>query len=293
MYTGDEYEDVHGFRMEIQYSQNGETKYQLITAKDIQKDKWTRITGTYILPEDAADVAFYLQTRNIDEGEEVTNNDLMSFYTDSVIISETSVIHKETAVKVLVILLAATAAVLILRSLFLLIASRQKKKKEVLKSIAKDAMTQCYNRNAYEKRIEELTKEPEKCKDLWFALCDVNFLKYINDNLGHEKGDEAITRCGRLLMDVVGNNGDVYRTGGDEFVCITTKSMQEQIREALAKEAEEDKGYPFAVASGFAAYNPEKDGDTPDINAITERSDKEMYANKQEIKAKNTEYSRK
>jgi diguanylate cyclase (GGDEF)-like protein len=293
MYTGDEYEDVHGFRMEIQYSQNGETKYQLITAKDIQKDKWTRITGTYILPEDAADVAFYLQTRNIDEGEEVTNNDLMSFYTDSVIISETSVIHKETAVKVLVILLAATAAVLILRSLFLLIASRQKKKKEVLKSIAKDAMTQCYNRNAYEKRIEELTKEPEKCKDLWFALCDVNFLKYINDNLGHEKGDEAITRCGRLLMDVVGNNGDVYRTGGDEFVCITTKSMQEQIREALAKEAEEDKGYPFAVASGFAAYDPEKDGDTPDINAITERSDKEMYANKQEIKAKNTEYSRK
>ena len=53
------------------------------------------------------------------------------------------------------------------------------------------------------------------------------------------------------------------------------------------------KGYPFAVASGFAAYNPEKDGDTPDVNVITERSDKEMYANKQEIKAKNTEYSRK
>ena len=293
MYTGDEYEDSHKFRMELQYNQNGETKYQLITAKDIQKDKWTRITGTYILPENAADVAFYLQTDNVEEGNEVTVNDLLSFYTDSVIICESSVTHKETAVKVLIILCAATAAVLLLRALFLLIAKRQRKKKEVLKSIAKDAMTQCYNRNAYEKRIEELTADPEKCKGLWFALCDVNFLKYINDNLGHEKGDEAITRCGRLLMAVVGENGDVYITGGDEFVCITTKSMQEQIREALAKEAEEDKGYPFAVASGFAAYNPEKDGDTPDINAITERSDKEMYANKQEIKAKNTEYSRK
>ena len=69
--------------------------------------------------------------------------------------------------------------------------------------------------------------------------------------------------------------------------------MQEQIREALAKESEEDKGYPFAVASGFAAYDPETDGESPDISAITERSDKEMYENKQEIKAKNTEYSRK
>ena len=293
MYTGDEYEDVHGFRMELQYSQNGETKYQLITAKDIPKDKWTRITGTYILPEDAADAAFYLQTSNVDEPEKITESDLLSFYTDSVIISETSVIHRETAVKALIILCAAAAAALLIRALFLLIAKRMRKKKEVLKSIAKDAMTQCYNRNAYEKRIDELTKEPEKCKDLWFALCDVNFLKYINDNLGHEKGDEAITRCGRLLMDVVGDDGDVYRTGGDEFVCITKKSMQEQIREALAKESEEDKGYPFAVASGFAAYDPETDGESPDISAITERSDKEMYENKQEIKAKNTEYSRK
>ena len=207
MYTGDEYEDVHGFRMEVQYSQNGETKYQLITAKDIPKNKWTRITGTYILPEDAADAAFYLQTSNVDDPEKITESDLMSFYTDSVIISETSVIHRETAVKALIILCAAAAAALLIRALFLLIAKRMKKKKEVLKSIAKDAMTQCYNRNAYEKRIDELTKEPEKCKDLWFALCDVNFLKYINDNLGHEKGDEAITRCGRLLMDVVGDDG--------------------------------------------------------------------------------------
>ena len=56
------------------------------------------------------------------------------------------------------------AAALLIRALFLLIAKRMKKKKEVLKSIAKDAMTQCYNRNAYEKRIDELTKEPENVK---------------------------------------------------------------------------------------------------------------------------------
>jgi diguanylate cyclase (GGDEF)-like protein len=293
MYTGDEYEDVHGFRMELQYNLGGETTYQLITAKDVQKDKWTRITGTFTLPEDAADIAFYLQTRNIDDGEEITDNDLLPFYTDNVIISETAVIHKETAIKTCLYFLAALAAALIIRCIFIVISKRLKKKKAVLKSIAKDAMTQCYNRNAYEKRIAELTADPEKCKGLWFALCDVNFLKYINDNLGHEKGDEAITRCGQLLMNVVGNDGDVYRTGGDEFVCITTKPMQEQIREALEKESEDDKGYPFAVASGFAAYDPETDGDKPDAGVITERSDKEMYANKQEIKSKNTDYSRK
>ncbi len=293
MYTGDEYEDVHGFRMEIQYNLNGETVYQLITAKDIHKDKWTRITGYYTLPDDAADIAFYLQTRNIEEGEEITDNDLMSFYTDNVIISETSNIHRETAVKAGIIFAVAAVVLTLIGLLINLIVKKYRRKKEVLKSISKDAMTQCLNRNAYEKRIDELSKAPEKCKNIFFALCDVNFLKYINDNLGHEKGDEAITRCGQLLMETVGDKGEVYRTGGDEFVCITTADMKEKIREALEKESETDKGYPFAVASGFSAYDPETDGEAPDVSVIAERSDKEMYANKQEIKSKNKEYSRK
>ncbi len=293
MYNGEEYEDSHDFRMEVQYNLNGEAVYQLITQKTVKKDNWTRITGTYTLPEGAADVSFYVQTANLQEGDELTNDDLMSFYTDTVTISETSVIHRQTAVKVAVYFIIALIVLLVIRFAAVTAIRKLNSKKEVLRSRAKDAMTQCFNRNAYESRIQELSKDPQKCKTLFFALCDVNFLKYINDNLGHEKGDEAITRCGQLLMNAVGNNGDVYRTGGDEFVCITTKPVKDIIREAIRKESETDKGYPFEVASGFAEYDREKDTDTPDVTAIIERSDKEMYADKQEIKSRNAEFSRK
>lgn len=293
MYNGEEYEDSHDFRMEVQYNLNGETVYQLIREQNVKKHKWTRIAGTYTIPEGAADVSFYLQTANIEDENNYTLNDLMSFYTDSVIISEASNIHKKTAIIVFVVSVISVVLLLILRHIFLIVAKRSKKKKAALNSITKDAMTQCYNRNAYEKRIAELENDSEKCKSLYFTLCDVNFLKYINDNHGHEKGDEAITRCGQMLMDAVGSDGMVYRTGGDEFVCISSKPVQEKIRDAIEHESAIDKGYPFAVASGFAEYDPELDTDKPDINVIIERSDKEMYINKQEIKSKNPDYSRK
>lgn len=293
MYNGEEYEDSHRFRMEIQYNLNGEAIYQLITEKEISKNKWTRITGTYTLPEGAADVAFYIQTANLEEGQELTDNDLMSFYTDTVTITETSIVHGQTAVLIFEILAAAIVASVLLIWSASVISKKAAKKKAALQSITKDAMTQCLNRNAYEKRIEELEKDPEQCKSLYFSMCDVNFLKYINDNLGHEKGDEAIARCGKLIMDTVGSDGDVYRTGGDEFVCITTKPVQNRIRDAIEKESASDKGYPFAVASGFSEYDPELDGDKPDIRELIERSDQEMYINKQEIKSHNQDYSRK
>lgn len=293
MYTGDEYDDKHGFRMELQYNLNGETVYNLITAKDIKKDQWTRITGTYTLPDNASDVSFYLQTRNLQEGENLTDTDLASFYTDTVTICETSVIRLQTAVRSFIIFAAALIALVIIRLICLVFINKVSKKKEVLNSRAKDAMTQCYNRNSYEQRLKELEADPELCKNLHFTLCDVNFLKYINDNLGHEKGDEAITRCGQMLMNTIGDKGDVYRIGGDEFVCITSVPVLDSVRSQIEKESQTDKGYPFAVASGAASYDSTADSDKPDVKKIIERSDKEMYSNKQEIKSKNAEFSRK
>lgn len=293
MYNGKEYENSHNFLIEVQYNINGETIYQQISEKTLKKNYWTRIVGTYTLPENATDVAFYIQTANIENEEEADINDLMSFYTDTVSITETSIVHRKTAVISLFILIACIIAALILHFLINAIIKKTEKKKAAIKAIFRDAMTQALNRNAYEKKIEALSSEPELCKSLYFALCDVNFLKYINDNHGHEKGDEAITRCAKMLMDTVGNLGEVYRTGGDEFVCISTEPMQTQIIEAIEKESANDMGYPFAVASGFAEYDPETDTDSPDIKAIIERCDQEMYTNKQEIKSKNKNYSRK
>jgi GGDEF domain-containing protein len=93
-----------------------------------------------------------------------------------------------------------------------------------------------------------------------------------------------------MLKNIVGDSGEVYRIGGDEFVCMSEKPIAEKILEAAENESKIDKGYPFMVACGFAQYDEEK---YPTITEIIAGCDKEMYAHKQKIKAENQEFSRK
>ena len=49
---------------------------------------------------------------------------------------------------------------------------------------------------------------------------DLDGLKSINDSLGHQAGDAHLVRLGRALRDQTGAAGNVYRTGGDEFMIL-------------------------------------------------------------------------
>lgn len=293
MYNGQEYEDSHIFRMEIKYTLDGKENYMLISDKEIEKNQWEKISGYYVIPENAENIYFYIQTNNLEEGEELQLNDLMSFYVDTVTIAEATVIQRQKNIKIALIAVSVIALITALIFIIKLIVKREKKKEEALELASKDVMTKLLNRNSYEKRLEELAENPEELKSLYFALCDVNFMKFINDNFGHKKGDEAVIRCAETLSATVGNNGEVYRTGGDEFVCITKISMENEIRKALETESKKESDYPFMIASGFYSYNSETDGDIPDVKSIISKTDEEMYRNKQKIKSENPVFARK
>ena len=53
-----------------------------------------------------------------------------------------------------------------------------------------------------------------------YIMMDANNLKKINDSLGHNKGDEFIITIAKCMRAAVGQNGQCYRIGGDEFVII-------------------------------------------------------------------------
>lgn len=290
MYNGSEYENFHGFRLEMQYTQNGTAVYNLIAAKTLSKGKWTKIEGYYTIPKEAQNICLYMQTDNLAEGATATNDDIMSFYLDNVSIIKASVVKEALKVKNLIIAACCAVGLIIILLVARVVYKRIKKKKEALELASKDAMTGAYNRNRYEQKIAELKEKTEQCKKLYFALCDVNFLKYLNDNHGHKTGDAAIIRCADMLKNIVGDSGEVYRIGGDEFVCMSEKPIAEKILEAAENESKIDKGYPFMVACGFAQYDEEK---YPTITEIIAGCDKEMYAHKQKIKAENQEFSRK
>lgn len=149
----------------------------------------------------------------------------------------------------------------------------------------KDKMTNTLNRNAYQKFLEDISKEPDKLKSLYFAVCDVNFLKYANDNIGHEAGDKIICKCAELAIKNI--EGDVFRTGGDEFLCVSHKPFKEHFKKVIDEASSFEKDNIFSVAVGFSEYSPDIDGDTPDIKQILERADKEMYLDKKRCKKSN------
>jgi len=290
LYNG-KYSDSHTFYIQLQYDLDGNAVYELIAEKEVPKNTWTKINGSYVLPSGARNVQFYVQTANSESGD-ITNDDLMSFYLDQIVIEDSTaaVLHERIAK---IGLFAGIGAALIILVLVVLgIIRKSKRTKAALRLAATDAMTHAFNRNAYEEHLEELEESQEDLKEAHFALCDVNFLKYLNDNYGHEKGDEAIIRCAELLMNAIGNNGKVYRTGGDEFMCITEEPMEKEITRAIQTEMAIDNGYPFAVAVGFSSYDPVIDGENANLKAMIKRCDNDMYENKQKIKAENKEFTR-
>ena len=53
-----------------------------------------------------------------------------------------------------------------------------------------------------------------------YISMDVNGLKIVNDSLGHGAGDELLLGAAFCMKSSFSDHGKVYRTGGDEFICI-------------------------------------------------------------------------
>lgn len=292
MYTGNDLSDSHTFLLQLQYEYNGNVAYEVISRKKIQKNSWSKIQGEYTLPEGAKNIVFYIQTEQINV-EFATADDLMPFYIDKIDIIDSTVMNKKKTTKIIIGITVGVVSASVIAMIVLLIIRSKKKTKEALLLASKDAMTKAFNRNTYEEKITWLESNPDKCKTIFVAVCDVNFLKHLNDNYGHKEGDSAIIRCAQALITALGKKGDVYRTGGDEFVCISNTPIQKEITQQLAIESQKYQGYPFSVAAGFASYNESLDGVCPDIRAIVKRADTDMYLNKESIKKKYPEFARK
>ena len=93
-----------------------------------------------------------------------------------------------------------------------------------------DQLTNVNNRNAFNLRVCEL-EGVEDCVGIAYA--DVNGLKMINDELGHDAGDARIIKIASMLSRVFLRR-DVFRIGGDEFVVIVAGISQDEFDEKIA-----------------------------------------------------------
>lgn len=82
-----------------------------------------------------------------------------------------------------------------------------------------DAMTGLYNRRAYEDDLLHYPESPTE-PDFVYVSLDLNGLKTVNDDLGHDAGDELLRGAAFCMRTCFGSYGKLYRIGGDEFVAM-------------------------------------------------------------------------
>ncbi len=138
-----------------------------------------------------------------------------------------------------------------------------------------DMLTGVFNRNCMNVNVDELSLKLEfNPRPFNVGFFDLNGLKTINDNGGHDLGDKLLVYSAALLKEIF--TGDkIYRAGGDEFVIISfdsQKNFEAKIEETRQKACDPDWIY-FAI--GY--YHDENDGQ---LRLAMRYADEAMYKDK-------------
>ncbi len=81
-----------------------------------------------------------------------------------------------------------------------------------------DPLTGLKNRRAMLNDIQEMLETLSE--PLWLVCLDLDNFKSINDQYGHDIGDQYLRRFGTMLEEMTAQNGQAYRMGGDEFAVL-------------------------------------------------------------------------
>ena len=154
-----------------------------------------------------------------------------------------------------------------------------------------DSLTGLKNKRAFEKETERINYEiVEGTAKFGIVMVDLNNLKEINDDFGHDKGDIAIKGIANMICREFVHS-PVYRIGGDEFVVIIEHDDYDNINYIVRsfrlkqKELKEDDSIEIwekmRAALGFAIFDEIND---ESMNDVFKRADDAMYQNKKKMK---------
>ena len=93
---------------------------------------------------------------------------------------------------------------------------------EMRKKASMDPLTGLKNRRAMLNDIQEMLETLSE--PLWLVCLDLDNFKSINDQYGHDIGDQYLQRFGTMLEEMTKQNGQAYRMGGDEFAVLYSEN---------------------------------------------------------------------
>lgn len=152
---------------------------------------------------------------------------------------------------------------------------RQTELHESLRQAETDALTGLLNRRAFDEKLGQAFRHTmrQKAAPLSLALFDLDHFKEINDEFGHQFGDDYLRKMAHALRSVIREDVDyAFRFGGDEFAMVIFADYPLACHKAMqVLHLMEDK-----VSIGITTINPE----TPNgltLEEFIRRADKELY----------------
>ena len=170
------------------------------------------------------------------------------------------------------------------------ISERRQMEEALQKAAITDTLTGLYNRRGFINLAQQQLKLAERSKR-GFMLCfiDLDDLKLINDNGGHEEGDSALVEAATILKEAFRESDIIARVGGDEFAVLAIESDSDRgntLKERLQKQidlrnAKAGRRYHISMSVGAAFYHPHAPCTIDELMAI---ADEKMYAEKKSKK---------
>ncbi|SCY10368.1 diguanylate cyclase (GGDEF) domain-containing protein [Pseudobutyrivibrio sp. AR14] len=147
---------------------------------------------------------------------------------------------------------------------------------EMLYMSEHDILTDVGNRKAFNSKIGML-----EGMDISVGICfvDINGLKSVNDEMGHEAGDNVIKEASEAIASIF-KKKYCYRIGGDEFVVVMPQVSEGTFAQHVERLRKKSKKISMAIGSVWS----EK---CLDVEELVNIADKNMYADKTEFYSKN------
>jgi diguanylate cyclase (GGDEF)-like protein len=148
----------------------------------------------------------------------------------------------------------------------------------------RDDLTGVKRKNAYYSLEAQLNEQIKSNSDIHFAIvvCDINGLKFVNDTLGHQAGDQYIIDGCKMICSTF-KRSPVFRLGGDEFAVVVQDEDYHYLDLHMAEMAEKNRRHLLSgevvVATGMCKFTNEKT-----VAEVFKKADTLMYENKRILK---------
>lgn len=136
-----------------------------------------------------------------------------------------------------------------------------------------DALTGVFNRNCYKKDFEKFSSDFKNSIGIIYA--DINGLKKVNDELGHNAGDKLIKNVASILIACFKGH-KIYRVGGDEFVIVCKDLSEEEFQSYIKKVRDRVDSDETCSVSFGQAWSNQRDN----IEKLVKEADFLMYQDK-------------